>query len=150
MNFKVFPLQLPICKLETPGKYCKQRSFAIINQRQTHSFFQMITASGSVNDWKIYLVFGENFAVFYLLLQKWQMMIAFHALFEIGQWLLGLRAILKVHKLARFWYIWEFVFLLWMKPLINHEIFSTIIRLFFSLDLLPLHVRKRPRKFQGR
>ena len=33
-----FTIQLPICKLQTPDKYCRQRSFAIINQRQNTQF----------------------------------------------------------------------------------------------------------------
>ena len=43
---------------------------------------------------------------------------------------LAFRAILKVHKRARFWDILKFVFSV-VKPLINREIFLTINKLFF-------------------
>ena len=48
VNFKDFTIQLPICKLQTLDKYCRQRNSAIINQRQ-HTVSLIITARGSVD-----------------------------------------------------------------------------------------------------
>ena len=38
LSTKGFTIQLPICKLQTSDKYCRQRSSAIINQRQNTQF----------------------------------------------------------------------------------------------------------------
>ena len=46
--------------------------------------------------------FGKILQFFARYFEKWSMMIEFYALFEIKHGSLGFRAILKVHKRARF------------------------------------------------
>ena len=57
-------------------------------------------------------------------------MIGFMHYLRSGSDSLRFRAILRIHEQVRFWDIWEFVFSA-VKPLINCQIFSTIIILFF-------------------
>ena len=64
-----------------------------------------------------------------------------------GSDLLGFTAILKIHKLARFLDISEFVFSA-VKPLINREVFSTITKL-FSHGIFFFSCKKTTMKISG-